>query len=220
MNDAKGFTLVEMAVVLVIMGLLLGGILMPLATQMEQRRIQETRQAMDQIKEALLGFAIVNGRFPCPARPATATGTSFGGFSAGEADCANAVGVLPWATLGLPETDAWGRRYSYRVSLNNDFTTPFGLASVGDMTVLDTLSGQPIATQVPVIIVSHGNNGFNAWLPSGVQMAASTDGDENANDMADTTFVNKTPTAAYDDLVAWIPSGVLINRMVAAGTLP
>jgi prepilin-type N-terminal cleavage/methylation domain-containing protein len=44
MNRA-GFTLVEMAIVLVIVGLLLGGLLMPLSAQIEQRRIGETQKA-------------------------------------------------------------------------------------------------------------------------------------------------------------------------------
>ncbi len=58
-----GFTLVEMAIVLVIVGLLLGGLLMPLSAQVEQRRIGETQKALDEIKEALVGFAIANTIF-------------------------------------------------------------------------------------------------------------------------------------------------------------
>jgi hypothetical protein len=30
--------------------------------------------------------------------------------------CTNAFGVTPWATLGVPEVDGWGRRFSYWVS--------------------------------------------------------------------------------------------------------
>jgi hypothetical protein len=35
----------------------------------EQRRITETRQQLAEIKDALLGFAIIHGRLPCPALP-------------------------------------------------------------------------------------------------------------------------------------------------------
>jgi len=45
-----------MAIVLVIIGLLLGGLLMPLSAQLEQQRISETQKYLDQIREALLGL--------------------------------------------------------------------------------------------------------------------------------------------------------------------
>ena len=54
-----GFTLVEIAIVLVIVGLLIGGLLTPLAAQLEQRRGSETQKALDEAKEALFGFAQV-----------------------------------------------------------------------------------------------------------------------------------------------------------------
>ncbi len=49
----RGFTLIEMAVVLVIVGLLLGGMLVPLATQMETDRRKETTATLESIREAL-----------------------------------------------------------------------------------------------------------------------------------------------------------------------
>ena len=113
-----GFTLVELAMVLFIVGLLLAGALIPLTTQMEVRSIADTRRTMDQINEALIGFAQTNGRLPCPASPTQITGTS---ASAGteqylSPSCTYEVGVIPWATLSVPETDAWGRRFTYRVA--------------------------------------------------------------------------------------------------------
>ncbi|HUW25479.1 MAG TPA: prepilin-type N-terminal cleavage/methylation domain-containing protein [Gallionella sp.] len=64
-----GFTLVEMAIVLAIVGLLLGGLIPTLSAQMESQRINETRKQLDEIQQALMGFAIINGRLPCPALP-------------------------------------------------------------------------------------------------------------------------------------------------------
>ena len=43
-QSQKGFTLVEMAVVLLIIGLLLGGLLMPLSEQVNSQRYGETRE--------------------------------------------------------------------------------------------------------------------------------------------------------------------------------
>ena len=71
MKKQRGFTLVEIAIVLVIVGILIGGFMMPLGIQIEnKRRVDATRQ-IEQIKEALFGFAMAQGRLPCPsAHPA------------------------------------------------------------------------------------------------------------------------------------------------------
>src|SRR6266571_3407425 len=65
---ATGFTLVELAVVLAIVGLLLGSLMYTLSAQVEQRNFEETRRRLEQARELVLAFAIVNGRLPCPAR--------------------------------------------------------------------------------------------------------------------------------------------------------
>ncbi len=63
---SNGFTLIEMAVVLLIIGLLLGGVLAPLSTQIDNDRRKETSNTLKQISDALLGYAVANVRLPCP----------------------------------------------------------------------------------------------------------------------------------------------------------
>ena len=63
----SGFTLIEIAVVIMIVGFLLGTILGPLSTQQENRKIKETEQLLEEVREALTGFAALNGFLPCPA---------------------------------------------------------------------------------------------------------------------------------------------------------
>ena len=116
-----GFTLVEMAVVLMIVGLLLGGLIPTFSAQMESQRINETRKTMSEIKEALIGYAIRNGTLPWPACgtiPAGQVNAGIGLAPASAAVCTNAsdIMVLPWATLGTSETDGWGNRFTYRVT--------------------------------------------------------------------------------------------------------
>lgn len=89
-----GFTLVEMAVVLIIVGLMLGGLLIPLSTQMEQRRISETQQRINMVQDALIGFAIANGRLPCPASAVSAGQESFCSV-AGAGACGAVTLVVP-----------------------------------------------------------------------------------------------------------------------------
>ena len=125
-----GFTLAELAIGFLIIGLLLAGAFMPLSSQVEVRNTADTRRTMDQVKEALIGFAQSNGRLPCPARGATPAGQTDAVvrvppafFAAGVEQydstnnlCYTALGVVPWSTLGVPETDSWGRRMTYRVA--------------------------------------------------------------------------------------------------------
>lgn len=106
-----------MAVVLLIVGLLLASTLMPLSTQLEVRNTADTRRALEQIREAIIGFAQMNGRLPCPASGAVMAGAAGAGVEQyNGATCTTLIGVVPWSTLGVSETDLWGRRITYRVS--------------------------------------------------------------------------------------------------------
>ena len=169
---SRGFTLAELAVVLVIVGLLLGGLFMPLSAQMNSRNTNDTQKTLNDIRDALLGFAAANGRLPCPALATISDTTAGAGLESPQGGpCANSAGVLPWVTLGVPETDAWGNRFTYRVTLdfarvangqntysstagtcitnNNPPTNPpinpqfaaFALCSQGDMTIVNTTVG-------------------------------------------------------------------------------
>lgn len=241
-----GFTLVEMAIVLMIVGLLLGGLIPTLSAQMESQRISETRKQMDEIQQTVVGFAIANGRLPCPADPTLATGQAGAGTER-TFPCTsnNSTGVLPWATLGVNETDAWGNRYTYRVSSDfadalgttfgkdqygNDCipsSTPvnasFAICSVGTLNVRSTATGGTnVATNVPAVIISHGKNGAGAYTQQGTQLPVSSDTDEqgNSDGSANLNYVNHTPTPGFDDQVMWLSGNILLNRMVAAGKLP
>lgn len=241
---AAGFTLLEMAVVLMIVGLLLGGLIPTMSAQMESQRINETRKTMSDIKEALIGYAIINGTLPMPACGTIPAGQTNAGIglstaSAAAASCTSDHMVLPWATLGTSETDGWGNRFTYRVT-TPDFTdtiasatyggcTPspiptqatFGLCSSGDLTIKSAAAGGTnVATVIPAVIISHGKNGAGAYTPLGTHQPASSSADELENSNSNTIFVTHTTTTNFDDLVEWITLNILYNRMVAAGKLP
>ena len=110
-----GFSLIEIAVVLVILSILLAVIAVPLATQVTQRRVSETKLALDNAQKALLGFAASNGRLPCPATdgsPGTTNSLGDEAFATGgdvnNGICARFVGFLPAVALGLSPVDAEG----------------------------------------------------------------------------------------------------------------
>lgn len=211
----QGFTLIEMAIVLIIVGLLLGGLLMPLSAQMDQRNYNSTQRSLAEIKEALMGYAMshpaLDGKpyLPCP--DTDGDGVENRAVNA----CANQEGTLPWVDLGLTQTDSWNNVFRYRVrDIFSNSATGFTLASTGNITVKDAsgAGGNNLASNVPAIILSQGKNGAGAG----------NDELENANN--DTTFVSHVPSSVagneFDDIVVWIPTVILINRMVVAGQLP
>ena len=218
-----GFTLVELAVSLVIIALVLGMLVIPLGTQMDVQRASDTQRQMEHIREAVVGFAIARGRLPCPATPATATGTAGAGTeNKPGAACGLTEGVIPWSDLGVPETDAWGRRFTYRVTpaFADDpvgMQASFLITDNGNITVTDGATN--IASSIPAVIVSHGKNGLGAFQSNGTQLAGAA-GNELENANADGTFVSRAHAPDFDDLVLWVSGNVLKSRMVAASRLP
>ncbi len=235
MRRSRGFTLAELAIAFVIIALLLAGAIIPLSTQIEVRNIADTRRTIDQTREALIGYAQVNGRLPCPASGTIATGVANAGTEQYTSpSCTATAGVVPWATLGVPETDAWGRRFSYRVDGNfadavsqNSFgvgcaptPTPtqssFALCSVGTLTVNtrsdSTHGASALASQLPAVIISHGKNGYGAFQPNGIQVAGITAGTDEASNATlvgpPTIFYSRNPTSVASgcsDTAAGLP---------------
>lgn len=235
-----GFTLVEMAIVLVIIGLLIGGLLMPLTAQVEQRRISETRKALDEIKEALIGYAAnqTPPHLPCPDKTgAGGVGTANDGLedvTVATGLCVVTEGNIPWATLGVADVDGWGNRIHYSVTALYASRSPaamFALDSAGTLSVCTTAAcATTTATALPAIVLSYGKNGFGAINSAGIANPAPTSADEIQNTGAvpipHAIFVSRPQTdvgsaaGEFDDIVTWLPTGQLNSRMISAQRLP
>lgn len=237
----SGFTLIELSIVLVIMTLLLGGLLVPLSAQIEQRNLADSQKTLKRADEALLGFAIANGRLPCPASLASQ------GLEdpVGGGVCTDPYnGFLPAATLGLDNVndrgqalDGWNApiRYAITTANNSAFTTSDGLKSAiaasgwtalsPNLVVCTSLNAagtacastaQTLSNKSVAIVYSLGKN----WATGGVSA------DEQANLNNDRVFVSHTPSSEgsvngeFDDVVTWLSPDILYNRMVTAQRLP
>lgn len=234
-RPVRGFSLIEMAVVLFIVVLLLGSLLVPFATQVEQRRINETQKTLEEIREALIGFAASHRAtnqapyLPCPD-------VNNDGLEDREPNglCAKRQGLLPWATLGTAATDPWGNRFQYAVSpAFSRADTGFDLNAQGDLTVCEgakpggaTDCAAKVAEHVPAVVLSYGKNGYGATRATGSVNPAPGSPDEIENTNADAFFVARVTTPApapageFDDIVTWLSPYVLFDRMVAAQRLP
>lgn len=300
MRWQRGFSLIELAIVLVIVTILIGGLAMPLSAQIQARRIAETNRTLGEAREAIIGYAMSHttttctcaytsaGLDPatstcapslCPASPSqvstTATATltlqprhylpcpdlngadpepnqdndgadGLTDLNNGVEDryktgsninrCAAPSGNLPWVTLATAAQDAWGNRLHYSLTdasattMYGNSSTGFSNSSTGNNQICTTSTGGcstgTIASNVPVVLVSYGPNGWGARNINGNTLAAPTSADELENTDADTSFVSRAPTQSgvgggeFDDLVVWISDGLLKSRVCPSGGCP
>ncbi len=238
MKIHQGFSLIEMAVVLVIIGILIGGMLTVMGEQTKQQRIQLTQQRLEEIKSALLGFAVFKRRLPCPAKDTL-------GIEAGKSDTHgqicdtydNADGYLPWATLGVEKNDAWGRPFRYRVDgwFSDDsgiyHTNAIKPGTTEEPLTLQTRQGNILnvpndpkyRSNLVAIIFSCGKNGTpddkndaNNTLNLDANCTNPGTAGATKNIYIQDTYVEDQ----FDDILLTLPKSLLINRLAAAGNWP
>ncbi len=121
-----GFTLLEVAIVLLIMGILITITATTTSSVINQKRRNETQEKMKVIDTALVNFVMQNQRLPCPA---DGTLDSTAGVAAAGTETLNVAktactlafqtnGIVPWKSLGVSlsdATDSWGNMFTYRV---------------------------------------------------------------------------------------------------------
>lgn len=203
MKISPGFTIIEMTVVLVILGLLMGSLLIPMSAQMEQKRLDITRQRLETIRQTLLGFAITNnGEFPNPDKDRD--GRSDSGSEDEE-------GYLPWVSLGIEDKyDAWGHPFRYRV-VTDDFK-------------IENANGQEVSSgNVVAIIFSCGKNGEanlkNDALDSN-DLICSNPGRHPHKSYTQDRPLENFNGENFDDVLIWISKEELNGSLTAAGKEP
>lgn len=124
-----GFTLIELSIAIVIVAIMSTGIVFSLVAQRTVSQHQENGRVLALVNEALLGFALQNGRLPCPdnisngitgaeeinhtAPYLTVAGT---GQETRYYQCQVLEGVLPYQALGISGLDGFGNLLRYRVN--------------------------------------------------------------------------------------------------------
>jgi prepilin-type N-terminal cleavage/methylation domain-containing protein len=230
----NGFSLIEMAIVLVILGFLLGGLITPLTSQREISKRQAAERQLQEIRNALIGFAQVNNRFPCPVIAGDGGAPSVAG------PCLPPAGPpiadrVPYAALGLQGDvingnllDPWGAPIHYRLtdvpaaSWVYATAIPTSAAPLPDLRVCNALTcldvpppSQIIATEVVAVVFSTG--------PDGLDSPASISPDQLQNLSNGVDFVMRDNSGGYrtniefDDIVVWISQPALFYELSRAG---
>ncbi len=236
-----GFSLVEMAIVLVILGFLLAAVLLPMQAQRHIAAQLTTEAILEDAKRALIGFAQTHGHLPCPA---TNNGTTIFPDDSGTAHanasgiCVAQAGFLPAKTLGLQAVDeqgygldAWHNRIRYSITkANNDaFSKPTGLYEVGiaaltpDLKVCATVSAAGCTDRIYLI-----DNAAAVVFSLGAtanQGSGGADENQNLTAPSNTTFISHPITTSasangeFDHMVTWLSPYVLYNAMIEAGQI-
>lgn len=238
-QNQQGFSLIEMAIVTVIVGALLGGLLLSVAALRENNLRNEAELKIEEIIEALYGYAQTNGRLPCPA-----TFDSDGAENpVGGGNCVRDDAFVPAATLGLSGAvngdgllvDPWQNPYRYSVSdvSTNAFTStpviapPAGIrgfwpALAGDLRVCaEAACTNIVGNQIPAVVLSQGTDwaeftGADADATENAEATRSGYRHNNDLNFVSTNYIEDV----YDDIISWVSPNLLYTRMISAGQLP
>ncbi len=216
----EGFTLIEVAIGLVILGLLVGPLLTGYKLEIKRKKITFNQSQFSEIRDNINFFVARQGNYPMPANLlATPASVDYGAEAVGAiANCAtwptangvcrvgggpNAVliGAVPFAALGInPEFsyDFWHNKILYAVTEDQAGTYVPG---AGTITTQAFDAARAIATMdnnVDMILVSHGETGEGAYTQTGVLIAACAAGgptvDQENCDFDDTFMLRENKT--------------------------
>ena len=221
----EGLSLIEVAIALAVSALLLGGLMVPLAAQIDRYRLRETEAALGHALEALLGYAAAHdNRLPCPDINGDGTEDRPGPPAA---PCRGIEGELPRATLGVTGRDGWGRTLRYRA--NDALTGPQGMPrppnTRGGLRIDNPRTSERLTVGDPeapaAILFSCGANG----QPDGENDGTGGSPAGCTNPLRpDPRYAHAVPgrpgSGGFDDVLVWMSKNVLLGRLVRAGTWP
>lgn len=237
---ARGFTLIEMAIVLVVVGLIISGSIFAVAPIMDGAKATQTRQKLESIEKALVLYVIQNGCLPCPTDGGSAgnsqglavgsSGTYTSGCAGGACDIDDGDAVVPWGNLGLSRedaTDGWGNYITYVVdadlaetSTSMTRTAPSSYPA-GNLE-LTSATGSAITIDAAFVLISHGADGWGGRTPDGTTKTNPNTSNapqvDNALGVCDDDNPCRQDTAIdadgdnqFDDIVLWRTAPMIIQ---------
>ncbi|MDC0349298.1 type II secretion system GspH family protein [Alphaproteobacteria bacterium] len=227
----KGFALIEIAIALIVMGLVLGAGIPSFLHYLKWQKIQETKEKQEKILYSLAGFVLQNGFVPLPAAPYE-KGENFGLSRKSLNTPLDMRGLIPFKTLGLPESyskDGFKRYFTYigggvqkeggNLSAHSSFcqTHPVYPLKVDERQPSGSLSkrSDALASKSPVVLIlmSHGESGYGSYRRSegNIKQALKSHRkslDKQQNASQDLRVVNRGPSVKpqdfFDDIIVWV----------------
>ncbi len=209
LGKRHGFTLIEIAIVMIIIGFLAGGGVFVMGMMTERKARNESIDYLHQTKEALISYASTQGMLP-----------SADTDSDGAGDGAT-VGGLPYLDLKVKPTDLYKRVLWYEVdsNLTTDLQPTCGALKTGLAGAPDVVDGAGSSTAFPVAVVlvsagpmdADGDGNILDEITSGSHQGDNTDGTPN--------YIRFTPINTFDDLVLYIGEHELYSELCEYLTL-
>lgn len=195
LRGQNGFTLLEIAIVMVIVGLLAGGGVSLMGMLTARKARNDCQQYLTLAKNALVTYAVVNGRLPW----ADTDGD-------GQANPHAVVGALPYRELQISPSDAYKRalKYALNSSLGSDRALSCSAlrSGLGGIPLVVDADGAAAAFGVAAVLISAGpmdadSNGsvFDA-VAAGSHRGDNSDGAPN--------YLRHPPADGFDDLTTYL----------------
>jgi prepilin-type N-terminal cleavage/methylation domain-containing protein len=149
----KGFTLIEIAFVLVLIGILVGFGAQMLPMLVKQNRLKEDRELVKEAKNAIIAYAVATGNLPYASN--NANGLPTPGLLNGR---------LPWSTLGIRSKDAYQTTLSYAVDMHLVAAGSITKAVLNPLIATPPPANQNLYTDFPgsvrvaFVVISAGEN--------------------------------------------------------------
>lgn len=225
LTSRTAFTLIELAVVLVIASLMVGFGLQTLQRTGTSNCYERTRVEMQDIQGAVERFVRTNNRYPKPARVDYGTSNPDFGVEASSGVTSTGgvlIGSVPTTSIGLATEyadDCWGSKYTYAVTsalTSTDAVTGYPASGVlGTITVNSGTIASPsaVSTAAAFVVVSHGEDKTGGTPMSAANITAqtcsivATKTDSENCDFSNTSFYasdfnnNTGATGYYDDIL-------------------
>ncbi len=194
-RNQQGFTLLEVAIVMIIIGVLTGGGITLMKILTERKARNATMTHLQQTRSALINFSVINGRLPFADNDGD--GIENSGATNGE---------LPYLTLQMPPSDSYKRflRYEVNANLVTDRAGTCNALRIGlsaRPTVVDA-DGSGTDFEVAAVLSSAGpmdadgnGNAFDA-LAAGTHQGNNITGTPN--------YLRHPPVTNFDDLTTYI----------------
>ena len=203
-RNNRGFSLIEMAIVMVIIGVLAGGGVSLIGILTKRKARTETIDYLKHAQAALISFADINGRLPW----ADTSGD-------GAENSGAATGSLPYQTLKLSPTDPYKRTLGYELNANlgTNLTASCNALRSGLSGGPDVVDADGAAASFPIaaILISAGTmdadsdgNVFDD-VTTGTHLGDNTDGNPN--------YIRHPSVDTYDDLVVYLGENELYGEI-------
>lgn len=196
-HRSAGFTLIELSIAIVIIGLMTASLFSGLKARMAGQEQRTTVANLRAANLALKSYLAMNDAYPCPASRLALKGTPDYGkameecqtetkrllstrdpetiTAPGRGDRPVRIGILPFRSLGLPDVaavDGWGNLLQYAVT--ESLTDPLLYdqeSGAIDVIAEDRLSRVTPPGSVQYVVFSTGPDGLRGWAASGAPTA-------------------------------------------------